>query len=167
MRFTVNSQKMLKVLHLYLAAVWCGGAASLFAIHCLYFPNSGPELYARNMALIFIDYYIIVPAAVGSILTGLFYSQWTHWGYLKHYWIIVKWGLTLFIFALGVFWLVPWLNTIMEISMALRDTTVIDYSRYDVADFIHFGMTVAQTALLLFMIIISVIKPWGKTEFKW
>ena len=61
-----KKKKWLKVLHVYLGGIWGGGAASLFAIHCLYPTNSGPELYARNMAMIYIVNYIIIPAAIGS-----------------------------------------------------------------------------------------------------
>jgi hypothetical protein len=157
----------LKILHIYFGGIWCGGAASLFAIHCLYFPNSGPELYARNMSLIFIDYFIIIPAAVGSCVTGVLYSQLTKWGYLRYYWIIVKWVCTVVFIVIGFFWFVPWLNEMVEVTKPLRDTPVIDYSRYDVSTYIHMGMTVLQTFLLLFIIIISVIKPWGRTKYGW
>ena len=167
MQLIGGSQKLLKVLHVYFGGIWSGGAASLFAIHCLYFPNSGPELYARNMALIFIDYYIIIPAAVGSCLTGLLYSQFTGWGYVKHYWVIIKWVSTIFFIALGFFWFVPWLHEMIEASMLLRNTPVIDYSRYDVATYIHMGMTIVQTVLLLFLVIISILKPWGRTQYRW
>lgn len=167
MKLSRNSQKLLKVLHVYLGGIWSGGAASLFAIHCLYFPDSGPELYARNLALIVIDFYIIIPAAVGSCITGLLYSQMTNWGYFKHYWIIVKWGLTVFFVILGFFWLVPWIREMFEISEALRSIDIIDYSQYDVTTNIHLVMTVLQTLLLLFIITISVIKPWGRTNYKW
>ena len=165
MLLSFNSQKLLKVLHVYFGGIWCGGAASLFAIHCLYFPGSGPELYARNMALIFIDYYIIIPAAAGILITGVFYSQLTNWGYFRYYWVIVKWGGTLFFIIIGFSWMVPWLNNMMEVSMSLRDAPTIDYSRYDVEMYMHLGMTVVQTVLLLFMVIVSILKPWGRTGY--
>jgi TPR repeat protein len=43
---------------IYLACIWGGGAASLFAIHSLFNPESGLELFARNPALIYVDDYI-------------------------------------------------------------------------------------------------------------
>jgi hypothetical protein len=38
-----------------------------------------PELYAHNMALIYIGTFIIIPSAVGVLLTGLFYARFTKW----------------------------------------------------------------------------------------
>lgn len=167
MKLSTNNQKWLKVLHVYLGGIWAGGAASLFAIHCLYPTNSGPELYARNMAMIYIDNYIIIPAAIGSCLTGLLYSHLTKWGYLKYYWVIFKWLFTIIFIVIGFFWLIPWLNNMMEVSTAMRSFLVIDSSSYDVAMTAHLAMTVAQTVLLFFVVIISILKPWGRTQYQW
>ena len=85
-----TATKWLKTLHIFLACVWGGGASSLFAIHCLFSPDTGPVLYARNMALIYVDSYIILPSSIGCLLTGLIYSQCTRWGDVKYHWLIVK-----------------------------------------------------------------------------
>ena len=166
MKLSTNNQKWLKVLHVYLGGIWAGGAASLFAIHCLYPTNSGPELYARNMAMIYIDNYIIIPAAIGSCLTGLIYSHLTKWGYLKYYWVMVKWIFTIIFIVIGFFWLIPWLNNMLEVSTTIRNSLVIDTRSHDVAMAVHLAMTVVQTVLLFFVVIISIFKPWGRTHFK-
>lgn len=166
MKLSTTNQKLLKVFHVYLGGIWGGGAASLFAIHCLYSTNSGAELYTRNMAMIYIDNYIIIPAAIGSCLTGLIYSHLTNWGYMKYYWVMIKWMFTITFIAIGFFWLIPWLNNMLEVSMAMRNSSVINSSSYDVAMTIHLGMTIVQTVLLFFIVIISVFKPWGRTKYK-
>ena len=166
MKLSANNQKWLKVLHVYLGGIWAGSAASLFAIHCLYPTNLGAELYARNMAMIYIDNYIIIPAAIGSCLTGLIYSHFTKWGYLKYYWVMVKWIFTIIFIVIGFFWLIPWLNNMLEVSTTIRNSLVIDTSSYDVAMSAHLAMTVLQTVLLFFVVIISIFKPWGRTHFK-
>jgi hypothetical protein len=119
------------------------------------------------MAMIFIDNYIIIPAAIGSCLTGLLYSHLTKWGYLKYYWIMVKWIITIMFIVIGFFWLIPWLNNMLEVSAAMRNAQVIDPSSNDVAISIQLAVTVLQTVLLFFVVIISVFKPWGRTNFKW
>ena len=166
MKLTTKNQKWLKVLHVYLGGIWGGGAASLFALQCLYPTNSGAEIYARNMAMIFIDNYIIIPAAIGSCLTGLIYSHLTRWGYLKYYWVMVKWTLTIMFIAIGFFWLIPWLNNMLEVSTAMRNLPVIDSNSYDMAMSVHLAMTVLQTVLLFFVVFISIFKPWGRTHIK-
>jgi hypothetical protein len=157
--------KWLKALHIYLGAVWGGGAASLFALHCLYFPDTGPELYARNMALIYIDTFIIIPSAVGVLLTGLLYAQFTKWGYLKYFWIIFKWVSTLVFVLVGFFWFVPWLNSLKDASMIFRDQIAVDPS-FSAPMFSHIAMAAIQALLVLVIVIVSVFKPWGRTGFK-
>jgi hypothetical protein len=115
----------------------------------------------------YIDNYVIIPAAVGSCLTGLLYSHLTNWGYLKHYWIIFKWAFTIIFIVIGFFWLIPWLDTMLEASIAIRHLHMIDPSIYDVDISFHFAMTIVQTVLILFIVIISIFKPWGRTKYRW
>ena len=157
--------KWLKAIHIYLGSVWGGGAASLFALHCLYFPDTGPELYARNIALIYIDSFIIIPSAVGVLLTGLFYAQFTKWGYVKYYWIIIKWSSTLAFVLVGFFWIVPWLNRLKDSSMLFRDQITVDPS-FAAPMFLHIAMAGGQALLVLIIVILSVFKPWGRTGLK-
>jgi hypothetical protein len=79
---------------------------------------------------------------------------------------MVKWIFTIVFIIIGFFWLIPWLNNMLEISEAMRYSPGIDSSRYDVAMSTHFAMTVLQTILLFFVVMISVFKPWGRTKFK-
>jgi len=163
---SARTGKWLKVIHIYLGGIWGGGAASLFAMHCLFFPDSGPEVYARNMALIYVDDYIIIPSALGCLLTGLFYAQFTRWGYLKYYWIMVKGISTLLFVLVGFGWFVPWLNRLKEASMILREQVIVDPS-FSAPMYTHIAMAAVQALLVFFIVIISVFKPWGRTGFKW
>lgn len=163
---SARTRKWLKVIHIYLGGIWGGGAASLFALHCLFFPDSGPELYARNMALIYVDNYIIIPSALGCLLTGLFYAQFTRWGYLKYYWIMVKWFSTLVFVLVGFAWFVPWLSRMKEASMILRKQIMVDPS-FSAPMYTHLAMAAGQALLVFFIVIVSVFKPWGRTGFKW
>lgn len=165
MKLSAGTIKWLKVIHIYLGCIWGGGAASLFALHCLFFPESGPELYARNMALIYVDTFIIIPSSVGCLLTGLFYAQFTRWGYLKYYWIIVKWSSNLTVVIAGFLWFVPWLDRMKESSMAVRSQIVVDPS-FMAPMFVHIAMAAGQALLVFFIVTISVFKPWGKTGFR-
>ena len=162
----LKGQKWLRTFHIYLGCIWGGGASSLFALHCLYNPDSGPELFARNMALIYIDSYILVPSAIGCLLTGLLYCHLTRWGYLKYYWVIAKWACTGLFIIIGFFWFIPWLDRMAETSLAMRNLTAVDPT-YSAKMYIHMIMAAAQATLVFFMVTISVFKPWGKTGVKW
>lgn len=160
---SIKSQRWLKTFHVFLGGIWGGGASSIFAIHCLFAPEPGPELYARNMAMIYVDNYIILPSAIGCLLTGLIYCQMTKWGYVRYYWIIAKWVANIIFLIVGFAFFVPWMGKMAATSLAMRNFMEIDPS-YDMAMFVHVIMAGVQIVLILLMIILSVFKPWGRTS---
>jgi hypothetical protein len=48
----------------------------------------------------------------------------------------------------------------------MRNYLTIDPS-YDVAMYVHMAMVFSQAALVFFLVILSVFKPWGKTGMNW
>lgn len=166
MKLPINAQKWLRIFHLYMVSVWGGGASSLFAIHCLYAPDSWPELHARNLVLLYVDNYVLVPSAIGCMLTGLLYCHLTKWGYLTYYWIIGKLiANSLFLFV-GYFWFIPWIDRMVESSSAIASRYMEFDSRYIASIQMHMAMIAAQALLVFVLIVISVFKPWGRTNVK-
>lgn len=122
-------------------------------------PDSGAELFAANSAVKLIDDFIIIPAALGSLLTGLLYSIFTHWGFFRHRWVTVKWVITVATILFGTFWLGPWLNGLTAISGATGLAALQDpeYLRLRGMNTL-FGYM--QLSLLIATVFISVLKPW-------
>ncbi len=73
-------------------------------------------LFSKISSSKFIDDFIIIPGAMGCLLTGLIYSVFTNWGWFKYNWIIVKWCINIYGVIFGTFWLGPWLNSLLSIS---------------------------------------------------
>ena len=88
--------KWLKGFHLIAVASWIGGAVSLLALYFLTEGiTDGGVLYGINRSIHHVDMNIVViPGAIGSLLTGLFYSIFSHWGFFKHNWLTFKWIVT-------------------------------------------------------------------------
>jgi len=77
--------KWLKGFHLIAVSCWVGGAVSLIL---LYFLKSnvrdGGVLYGINQSIHHVDMAVVVlPGAIGSLITGLIYSLFSHWGSLN------------------------------------------------------------------------------------
>ncbi|WP_235919477.1 hypothetical protein [Heliomicrobium undosum] len=122
---------------------------------------SGDALYAVNASMKIIDDYIVIPSAIGCLVTGLFFSWLTNWGFTKFYWVIVKWVLTVVAILFGTFFIGPWLNELVEISrieriLALQNAVYLSHFQS------HALSSLVQIASMIFMIVISVLKPWGK-----
>ena len=154
-----RSQKWLKALHIFFAALWAGGAFAMvtrqFGIHA----DHGMELYGILSMLKYIDDCVIIPGAIGSLLTGLTYSIWTNWGWIKHRWIAVKWLINLFGVLFGTFFLGPWLNGLPPIALekgllALSDPAYLHNRRM----LYIFGTF--QCLTIIFALVLSALKPW-------
>jgi hypothetical protein len=160
-KMSARAQKWLKSFHILFAGLWVGAAVSLSLKQFIINPRDGMELYGITATLKFIDDFILIPGAIGSLLTALIYSLWTNWGWFKHRWITVKWCINILGVILGTFFLGPWLNGLPPIAQrlgltALSDTTFSHNRRM----LMIFGTF--QAATIAFAFFISTLKPWRK-----
>jgi len=121
---------------------------------------SGDDIYAIDASLKLLDDYVIIPAAFGSLITGFLFSCFTNWGFFKYDWVTVKWIITVATILFGAFFLGPWNNTTVAISYTERLFS-LDNSVYLRCKLMLSIFGVLQAAVLIIMIFISVLKPWG------
>lgn len=165
-KLTVKQKNWLLAAHVAFAALWTGTVLSMFLL-ALQNQNSANAdvLYALNSAINLLDDYVVIPSAIGSLLTGTFLCWLTIWGFFKHYWVIVKWVATVILIVLGTFWLFPWANAATAISQAQRLQALENPLYTFDAKGVLIG-TVMQVACLLVIIAVSLLKPWGRRIVK-
>jgi len=156
-----NQIRILKIIHIFFFVSWIGGGIGLISLMFLAQPHFPDDIYMKYRSMQVIDDYIIIPGALGSLFTGLIYSIWTNWGFFRWRWLTVKWTLTVAQILFGTFALGPWLNGNVDIAMKLRAAALSNPGFAQNASHIQLWGTV-QVLFLLFMVIISVIKPWKK-----
>ena len=157
--------KILKTVHILCGFSWTIGALALCLLLFITYPQSGDELYMRSRMLQIVDDYFIVWGATGALITGLIYSVWTNWGFFKHTWIIVKWILILLQILTGMFVIATPLNDNVILAEQLRDVALTNPVFTGNIQTTQIAGTV-QTLFLLFVIVISVQKPWKKKAIK-
>ncbi|RFU82547.1 DUF2269 domain-containing protein [Streptomyces triticagri] len=144
------------VVHVAAAAGWLGLTLGLLALAVAAITTDSAattEAAVRSMK-IFTD-WLVLPLAFLTLLSGLVLSLGTHWGLARHRWVYVKFWLTLATTIASVFALRP------GVSDAV-DTVASGASLVDPTDLIA-GPIVSLSAYL-FMMVISVLKPWGLTK---
>lgn len=162
MKLSARGQKILKAVHLVNAVCWVGGALSLLVLNSLTGDLAFSEhAYGLNFAKHTVDVFVvIVPGALGCLLTGLCYSLFTPWGFKKHGWILAKWGLTVGLVVSGTFYLGPRERFLLEYSKnnGLQELLPLtgEYARI-FGEYASFGLV--QSFLLVFLIVLSVWKP--------
>ena len=163
--YTLKSRglKLLKVLHLITASCWVGGALSLFFLFFLKGDIDSQEIiHGVNQSIHHVDFWVIIlPGAPGCALTGLAYSLFTNWGFVKHRWVAVKWVITIIAILSGTFFLGPWEKTLLQLS-ANGNIDIFNHVPYGETELWHFILGSLQVAMLLFTVVISVYKPWRK-----
>lgn len=156
-----NGLKWLKGFHLLTVSCWIGGGIALFLLYFLKADiDDGRVLYGINQSIHHVDMLLIViPGAIGCLLTGLIYGFFTNWGFFKHNWLIFKWILTISTILFGTFFLGPWETAMMNISGELGITALSDpaYLYSQKMNFVWGGL---QTFLLMVTVFISIFKPW-------
>lgn len=160
-KLSMKQQAWLNSIHILFASLWVGAAVSMLLVLFTRNPANGDELHAIDATLKHIDDFVIIPAAIGSLLTGLLISWLTPWGFFRFVWVTIKWVATIAMMIFGTFWLGPWLNGMEALSAterigALQNETYL----YNQSMNAIFGSI--QALLLVFLIFISVIKPWKK-----
>ena len=156
-----NARKLLKLVHLLSISVAIGGVVVLFiliGIKNTIAPTSSPFLIDYAIYKIFndginISFFVVIG-------TGLIYSIFTNWGFVRHYWVLCKWVVVLIIFGLTWGWLGPAINGTASIADSGLSITDLggEYLLYTSSSLLYL---LIQTFLLLLILLVSVWKPWG------
>ncbi len=146
----------LKLIHLLLNACWIGGGLGMILLLTIGYQMGDARFI--TLAIQILDLGVVVPAAIGSLLTGIAFSLLTHWGITKHRWIIAKYVINLIPVITGPIVQAPWLVRLDELSRALAPGAALP------AEFLQFrglflAFTAAQWCLLLIAVYLSVFKP--------
>jgi hypothetical protein len=165
-KLSVKQKNWLLSFHVAFGGIWFGTALCMIVIawNNRNTPN-GDELYAINSILKLLDDFVIIPSANLSLLTGGLLCWLTIWGFFKHYWVIAKWIATLTLIIVGTIWLGPWVNAMTAISETER-LQALQNSLYMFDLKAVLVGAIIQTSCVLGIIIISVLKPWGRRIVK-
>jgi len=108
-----------------------------------------------------IAWYVIVPLALASLLSGLVMSLGTRWGLFRHYWVLISLLLTI---IATVVLLVETQTIGYFADMAADPATSGDDLRALGSTLVH---SVGGTVVLLVILVLNVYKPRGMTRYGW
>ncbi|MGH8927059.1 MAG: hypothetical protein ACRDWH_01815, partial [Acidimicrobiia bacterium] len=104
---------------------------------------------------------VIIPLAIGAVLTGLLISLVTRWGLFRHYWVVISLLLTV----------IATLVLLFETrTVGLLATTAADPAT-SVGDLRASGSTLVHSIgglmVLVVILVLNVYKPQGMTRYGW
>lgn len=144
--------------HLTVSIGWIGALLAYLGLS-LAAVNSDDVQTMRGawVAMEVTGWYVIVPLAVASLITGLVMGLGTRWGLFRHYWVIFSLALTSFSVAVLVFHM----PTVSSIADVARDADRVQLESLG-GDFAHPAIGLA---VLLAILVLNVYKPRGVTSY--
>lgn len=96
MTLSARLRKLTLTTHLASSLGWLGAVAAFLALAVSGLTSGDPQIVrAAYLANELITWWVIVPLAFASLLTGIAISLGTTWGLFRHYWVLVSFLLTL------------------------------------------------------------------------
>ncbi len=162
MIMTYRLRKFALAAHLTFSVGWIGAAAGYIALDVTAAMSQDAQtLRAAYLAMELIVWYVIVPLAFASLLTGLVMSLGTKWGLFRHYWVLISLLLT----VIATVVLLQETQTISYFAdIAADPTTSSDDLRALGSTLVH---SVGGTVVLLVILVLNVYKPRGMTRYGW
>lgn len=91
----LSIRKLALTTHISVSVGWIGAVlAYLVLVVAAITGDDAPTLRAAWIGMQLIGWYLIVPLALATLLTGLVMALGTPWGLFRHYWVLISLGLT-------------------------------------------------------------------------
>jgi hypothetical protein len=137
---------------------WVGAVAAYLALDITTATSGDAEtLRAAYIAMDVTARYVILPLAVGSLVTGVVVSLGTKWGLFRHYWVVISLVLT----TIATVVLLIELGTIRSLAAVASDSTG-SVLRDLPSTLIH---SVGGMGVLLVILVLNIYKPAGLTAY--
>jgi hypothetical protein len=161
MTMTPRLRKFALTAHVTFSVGWLGAVAGFLALAVAGLASDDAQVVrGAYLTMELTGWFVLVPFALGSLLTGLVQSLGTTWGLLRHYWVLFK--LLINVFATIV--LLLYTQTLNSLADLAAETTSADDLGVlrSASPLLH-----AAAALLLLVVAttLAVYKPRGMTRY--
>ena len=157
---TPEVRKLVLTAHVTFSVGWFGAVAAFLALAIGGLVSHDAEaVRASYLAMAVIGWFVIVPLGVGSLLVGVVQSLGTEWGLFRHYWVLVKFLLTVGAFVL----LLVHMQLVRSLANVAASTSLSSADLRDLRIQLV-GDAAAALLVLAAATALSVFKPRGMTH---
>jgi hypothetical protein len=153
-------RKLVLAIHLAVSVGWVGAVLAYVALGVA--ARSGTDLQTVRgawVAMELVGWWVLVPLAIGSVLTGLVMALGTKWGLFRHYWVLISFAVTTLVTVVLVLHM-PDVSASADIARRADRSELAGLG----GDLFHslLGLTVLSLVLVL-----NIYKPPGLTRYGW
>lgn len=158
MTMTPGVRKFALTAHVVASVGWLGAVIAFLALAVIGLAGQDEQTIRAVYVLAApLTWYVVVPLALTSLLSGLVQGLGTNWGLLRHYWVLFK--LLLNVVAVAV--LLLFTRTVGSLAKVAADSADIGALRSPTF-VVHTG---AALLVLLAATALAVYKPRGTTRY--
>jgi hypothetical protein len=162
MNMTPRFRKLALTAHVTSSVGWLGAVAGFLALAVAGLTSQDAQMVrAAYLTMELTGWFVLVPLAVASLVTGLVQSLGTHWSLFRHYWVLAK--LVINVFATIV--LLLYMQTLGSLAETAADTRLSS----DELGVLRSPSPVLHASAALFLLLVAtglaVHKPQGMTRY--
>jgi hypothetical protein len=156
-----NVRKFALTAHIVSSVGWLGAVAAFLALAVAGLTNRDAQM-ARSayLAMELITWFVIIPSAFASLLTGIVVSLGAEWGLFRHYWVLAKLLITIIATVLLLIHTQP-----VGLLADLARETASPGAGAGLLQIQLAGDAVVALLALFINVTLSVFKPWGMTPY--
>lgn len=156
-------RKVALTAHVTSSVGWFGAVAVFLALAVAGLTsNDAQRVRSAYLAMDLTGWWVIVPLALASLLTGFISSLGTTWGLVRYYWVLVK----LLVAVLATVVLLVHMQPISRLADLAAETTLSGTALRE----LRIQVVVQAGAALLVLLVataLSLYKPRGVTRYGW
>jgi uncharacterized membrane protein len=152
-------RKLALLAHVTASVGWMGAIAAFLALGVVGVTTENAQM-VRGIYLVMepAAWWVLVPFAIASLITGIVISLGTTWGLFQHYWVLFK--LAINVFATVV--LLEYMQTFRHMAAMAADSSATLDSIRNPSPILH---SVLALLILLVATVLAVYKPRGVTAY--
>lgn len=158
-----QTRKLALTAHIASSVGWLGAVAAFLGLAIAGLASdSASTVRAVYIAMEATGWFVLVPLAIASLVTGLIQSLGTKWGLFRHYWVVVKLVINLVASVI----LVMYMQTLVDLAdrAATTGPAAPLGGLRSPSPVLH---AASALALLVAASVLAVYKPRGLTRYGW
>ncbi|MFP5317810.1 MAG: DUF2269 domain-containing protein [Acidimicrobiia bacterium] len=158
MAMSPGVRRFVLVAHLSFSVGWIGAVLAYLGLGVAAQTSTDAlTVRAAWIGMELVGWYVLVPLAVTSLVTGVVMALGTRWGLFRHYWVVFSFALT--VFATAVLLLhMPTVSSTAEVAREADSTRLVALG----GDLVHPGIGLV---VLLVVLVLNLYKPRGLTGY--
>jgi len=154
-------RKVALTAHIISSIGWFGAVAAFLALAIAGMTSQNPQLVrAAYLAMELTTWFVIVPLAFVSLLSGVVSSLGTSWGLFQYYWVVLKLLTTIFAIVILLMHTQP-----IDLLAGVAAKTTVPSADLHSQQLLMVTSASAALVVLIVLTVLSVYKPRGTTWY--